>query len=191
MEIYFATKNFGKVISVKNVLSAYGINVIHVPLELPEPRSDDLKMITRDKVVFAYQQIQKPCIVQDAGFYIHSLNGFPKAFVNFTLETIGIEGILKLAEGKSRECEFRNCLAYIDDSMSEPKYFESGVKGRLADAPRGELRDYQWSELWLIFIPENENRTIAEMTHQEYLDWRTLRDKETFSTKFAKWFKNL
>jgi len=67
---------------------------------LPEPRSDDLREIAKEKVLFAYKKIRKPCIVLDFGFYIHSLNGFPKAFVNFVLETIGIEDILKLVDGK-------------------------------------------------------------------------------------------
>lgn len=101
-QIYFATKNRGKVNSVSSALSKYGIEVVQVALDIPEPRSDDLREIAKEKVLFAYEQIQKPCIALDAGFYVHSLNGFPKAFVNFALETIGIEGILRLVEGKPR-----------------------------------------------------------------------------------------
>jgi len=98
-QVYFATTNKGKVNSVSNTLSQSGIEVVHYPLELPEPRSDDLREIAKEKVLFAYKKIGKPCIVLDSGFYVHSLNGFPKKFVNFVLETIGIEGILKLVNG--------------------------------------------------------------------------------------------
>ncbi len=189
MQLYFATKNLGKVASVGRILSNYGIEIVQVPLELPEPRSDDLHIITKDKVIFAYKQLQNPCITQDSGFYIPALKGFPKAFVNFTLETIGLEGILKLAEGKPKGCEFRNCLAYLDGSISEPKYFESITRGNLANTPRGELKEHQWSELWLIFIPQDQNKTIAEMTDEEYSAWRALRDKESFAAKFAEWLQ--
>lgn len=51
----------------------------------------------------------------DTDFRIDELNGFPRAFVNFSLDTIGISGILKLMEGKeNRKCAFNECLAYYD-----------------------------------------------------------------------------
>jgi len=186
-QIYFATTNKGKVNSVSNALSKYRIEVVHYPLELPEPRSDDLREISREKVLFAYEKIGKPCIALDSGFYVHSLNGFPKAFVNFALETIGIDGILRLVDGKPRDCEFRNCLAYLDETLSKPVYFESNVEGLLSDFPRGEMHDYYWSELFLVFIPKNANKTLAEMTSEEYQEWRTQRYKDSFAAKFAEW----
>ncbi len=186
-QIYFATTNKGKVNSVSNALSQYGIEVVHYPLELPEPRSDDLKEIARKKVLFAYEKIGKPCIALDSGFYIRSLNGFPKAFVNFALETIGIKGILRLVDGKPRDCEFRNCLAYLDGTLSEPVYFESSIEGSLSDFSRGEMQDYYWSELFLVFIPKNTGKTLAEMTFKEYQEWRTQRYKDYFAIKFAEW----
>jgi len=187
-QIYFATRNKGKVNSVGNALAKYGIKVIHFPLNLPEPRSDDLKEIAREKVLFAYEQIKKPCIALDSGFYIHSLNGFPKAFVNFALETIGIEGILRLIEGKPRGCEFRNCLAYFDNTLKEPVYFESKVEGKLSKFPRGKMREYYWSELFLIFIPKGESKTLAEMSFDEYQKWSARRYRDSFATRFGEWF---
>ena len=186
-QIYFATTNKGKVNSVSTALSKHGIEVIHYPLELPEPRSDDLREIVREKVLFAYGKIRRPCIALDSGFYVNSLNGFPKAYVNFALGTIGIDGILKLVDGKPRDCEFRNCLAYLDATLSEPVYFESNVEGLLSDFPRGEMQDYYWSELFLVFIPKGASKTLAEMTFEEYQEWRNQRYKDSFATKFAEW----
>lgn len=186
-QIYFATKNKGKVNYVSNALSKYGIEVVHYSLELPEPRSDNLREIAKEKVSFAYERIGNPCVALDSGFYIHSLNGFPKTFVNFALDTIGIDGILRLVYGKSQDCEFRNCLAYLDETLTEPIYFESNVDGSLSDFPRGEMRDYYWSKLFLIFVPKNANKTLAEMTYEEYQEWGTQRYKDSFATKFAEW----
>ena len=187
-EIYFATTNKGKVNSVSSALSRYDIKVTHYPLGLPEPRSDDLKEIARDKVQFAYERIKKPCIALDSGFYIHSLKGFPKSFVNFSLDTIGIEGILRLVDGKPRDCEFRNCLAYLDQHLLDPLYFESSVEGDLSEEPRGVMKDYYWSELFLVFIPKNSNKTLAEMTFEEYRAWREERYRDSFASKFGEWF---
>jgi len=190
-QIYFATKNKGKVNSVGNILSKYDIQVVHAPLEMPEPRSDDLHEIAKEKVSFAFEKLKKPCIALDTGFYVHSLKGFPKAYVNFALETIGVEGILRLADGKPRECEFINCLAYLDENLKQPLYFESTVAGTLSEAKRGRMSDkkeYSWSDLWLIFIPEGENKTLAEISFGEYEKWREKRYVDSFATKFAEWF---
>ena len=63
----------------------------------------------------AYDLVKRPCIALDTDFRIDELNGFPRAFVNFSLDTIGIDGILKLMEGKkNRKCAFNECLAYYD-----------------------------------------------------------------------------
>ncbi len=129
-------KNKGKVESLKNVLSQYGIEVIQVPLDLPELQTDNLHEIAKEKVLFAYKKIKKPVIALDSGFYIYSLNDFPKTFVNFVLETIGIDGILKLVKNKNRKCEFRNCLAYYNGKIKKPIYFESIVKRRLSQNQR-------------------------------------------------------
>lgn len=187
MKIYFATRNKGKVNSVSSVLSKYGIEVVHYPLELPEPRSYDLRKIAKEKVLFAYEKIRKPCIALDSGFYIHSLNGFPRTYVNFALETIGIDGILQLVKGKSRDCEFRNCLAYLDETLTEPICFESSIMGTLSDSPRGEMRDYYWSELFLVFTPRGANKTLAEMSLDEYQEWISQINKDSYLAKFAEW----
>ncbi len=170
MKIYYVTTNIGKV----NLLRSFTderTEVVQVSLELPEPRSNDVQVIAQEKIVYAYTQLQQPVVVMDAGFYVFSLNGFPRAFVNFALETIGIEGILRLVRGKDRHCEFRECLAYIDDEIQKPQYFAGHFRGKLSEEPLGTLKEHAWSDLWRIFIPEGHELTLAQMTRQEYLSW--------------------
>ena len=188
MKIYFATTNLGKVHSLQRDLGEHGISVVQFHLNLVEPRSSDVKEIAKAKIEQAYLQIKKPTIVIDAGFYIDDLNGFPKAFVNFALETIGLDGMLKLVEGKSRECEFRECLAYMDSTLEEPKYFISHVTGRLSNVKRGELQKHLWSELGLIFIPKGSEKTLAEMSHEKYLQWRkNSKEKNSLGKQLYQW----
>lgn len=112
-EIVFVTHNKGKIASAKKQLE--GVNVKIFEYDLDEPRSDDIKYISKAKVEEAYELVKKPCISLDCGFWIEELKGFPRAFVNFSLDTIGIKGILKLMEGKeNRKCAFNECLAYHD-----------------------------------------------------------------------------
>lgn len=188
MEIYFATTNSGKVQSLQRDLGKYGFTIIQQPIDLVEPRSSDVQEIAQSKIQQAYLQIQKPTMVIDAGFYIDDLNGFPRAFVNFALETIGLDGILKLVEGKSKGCEFRECLAYRDKTLEEPKYFITQVRGQLAESQRGVMQKHLWSKLGLIFIPEGSNKTLAEMLPDEYSAWRKIsREKNSLGQKLYDW----
>ena len=112
-EIVFVTHNTGKINSAEKYFKS--LKFITFNYELDEPRSDDIKEIATSKVKQAYEIVKRPCIALDTDFRINELNGFPRAFVNFALDTIGIEGILKLMEGKkNRECAFNECLAYHD-----------------------------------------------------------------------------
>jgi len=187
--VYFATTNKGKVSTVRQILSQHSIEVIHEPMSIAEPRTEELTVIAEQKVLAAFEKINKPVIAQDSGFYIHALNGFPKAFVNFATETIGIEGFLKLVEGKDRACEFRNCLAFYDGKLEKPKTFLSTIPGTLAEEKRGSLRDDAWGELWLIFIPAGQTKTLAEMSKQEIVDLRDHLHTNSYLAEFAKWYK--
>ncbi len=189
MQLTFATTNKGKLLTMKEDLKSFGIEVVQKSIEIPEPRSNDVQEIADHKVRYAYQQVQQPVIVMDAGFYIDSLNGFPRAFVNFALQTIGIVGILKLVEGQDRHCEFRECLAYLDDKMSEPKFFVAHIRGTLATQPRGKVHEGHWSELVLIFIPENLDTTLAEMSVEQMDAWRARTNaKDPHAKEFPNWF---
>ena len=95
-EIIFVTHNKGKAKSAEKHFKNLKISTYEY--ELDEPRSDDIKLIATAKVKEAYEVVKKPCMAMDTDFYIDELNGFPKAFVNFALDTFGIDGILKLME---------------------------------------------------------------------------------------------
>ncbi len=112
-EIIFVTHNKGKAKSAEKYFKNLKISTFNH--ELDEPRSDDIKEIATAKVKQAFEIVNKPCMAMDTDFRIDELNGFPRAFVNFSLETIGISGILKLMEDKeNRKCAFNECLAYYD-----------------------------------------------------------------------------
>lgn len=188
MELYYATTNAGKILSLQREFSETAVRVIQAPIDTPEPRSSDVQEIACYKVRAAYEQLKKPVAALDAGFYIPSLNGFPRAFVNFALETIDLEGMLALVQGKERLCEFRDCLAYQDPSLNEPQSFIGHTPGMLAEKPRGEIKPYHWSRLSRIFIPDGSTKTLAEMSEHEYHEWRALARKKTSPARqFAQW----
>jgi len=186
-EIVFVTHNKGKAKSAEKYFNNNNIKFSTYDFELEEPRSDNIKEIATAKVKQAYNLVKKPCIALDTGFFIEALNGFPKAFVNFSLETIGIDGILKLMEGKeNRKCRFEECLAYHDGK--EIHYFYGKHPGNLSTKIEGVDREEKWSDLWYVFIPQNCTKTMAEMTEEE----RAHRNDGYVSPfdMFNEWFDN-
>lgn len=163
-EIVFVTSNKGKVSTAQR--SFNDIKVKIYSHDLIEPRSDDIREIAEYKVRQAYEIVKEPCMALDAGFFIDELNGFPRAYVNFALDTLGIEGILKLMEGiENRSCAFKECLAYYDGTNL--LYFYGNHEGELSTEIKGIDNAKKWSDLWYIFKPHSYDKTLAEMTDEE------------------------
>ncbi|MBI4592540.1 hypothetical protein HY733_03790 [Candidatus Uhrbacteria bacterium] len=79
-------------------------------------RSEDPTDIALEKATQAYKKFRKPLLVEDSGFFIDALGGFPMTHVKFSLKTLGIEGILRAMRGtKNRNCEWHMTLAYVWD----------------------------------------------------------------------------
>jgi len=191
MEICFVTGNSGKFLTAQKELSEFDIQLVQKNIEIPEPRSYDIREIAREKVVKAYNALKKPLIVHDAGFYLKRWKDFPGPFTNHALQGLGLEGLLKLIEGEDRSCKFRNVLAYIDGNLKEPVFFESNIEGTASEQPRGGSHKRSWSELHSIFIPEAFNKTLAEMTDEEfeeYMSWRVT--KEPIFRNFGIWMRD-
>lgn len=185
-EIVFVTHNQGKAKSAEKYFQ--NLKFSTYDFELDEPRSEDLKEIATAKVKQAYAIVQKPCIALDTGFFIDALNGFPKTFVNFSLETIGIDGILKLMENQeNRNCRFEECLAYYDGK--EICYFYGKHPGKLAYKKEGESRREKWSDLWYIFQPNYFEKTLAQMDETEREERRKMDGSYEALSEFAKWFE--
>ena len=186
-EIIFVTHNKGKAQSAEKHFKNLRVSIYEY--ELDEPRSDNIKEIVTAKVKQAYEVVKKPCIALDTGFFIDELNGFPRAFVNFSLDTIGIEGILKLMDGiENRSCRFEECLAYYDGKTIY--YFYGKHPGNVSYKIQGEDRKEKWSDLWYIFQPKGFEKTLAEMNSEERENRKSIDASYSAMDEFAKWYND-
>ncbi|MGM0852494.1 MAG: non-canonical purine NTP pyrophosphatase [Bacillota bacterium] len=102
------------------------------------------------------------------------------------LNTIGIEGILKLlGSEENRECEFRSCLAYYGGE--EMRFFESKFPGIIAEKIRGSENESKWSDLWYLFIPQHFHKTLAEFNEQDFIKYNRVKEDSGIK-KFGEWF---
>lgn len=94
-ELIFVSKNYMKLKEVKEKLATLDVNVISKNYKFFEQLENDLFCITVDKAISAYNDILKPLIVMDTGFYVKNYPNnpdFPGAFIKTNLlDTIGIK----------------------------------------------------------------------------------------------------
>lgn len=184
--IVFVTGNKGKVASAQRYLKDIAIEIYDY--DLVEPRSEDIKEIAEYKVRQAYEVTHKPCIALDAGFFVEALHGFPKTYVHFALDSLGIEGILKLMDGvENRRCAFKECLAYYDGEHL--LYFYGNHEGTLSTEIRGKDSDKKWSDLWYVFMPYGFHKTLAEMSDEEINSRKRCPENTSAMEEFADYYE--
>lgn len=189
-EVIFVTGNQGKRKTAEETLK--NTIVICEDFGFIEPDINDIEYIAKEKVIYAYKHIGKPCIALDAGFYIPNYPGnpnFPGAFPKRELlDKIGINGLLvNMKDVTDRKCYFKECLAYYDGL--ELKYFYSNSYGTLSYQTKGNDSSKKWSDLWYVFIPDGYSKTLAEMTDEER---NNRREHKTSALKdFGDWYNSV
>jgi XTP/dITP diphosphohydrolase len=159
VKITMVTSNAGKAAEVAAFFGG-SLEVDHVCLEVPEHRSSDVAEIARGKAQFAYRQLNTPLIVDDTGFFIDALDGFPGPYAAYVQDTIGNTGILKLMEGISdRRARFITGIAYAD--AQNVQVFTGVLEGRIAISPRGNT-GFGYDPIF-----ETGEKTLAELSIEE------------------------
>ncbi|MCP1715668.1 XTP/dITP diphosphohydrolase [Methanocalculus alkaliphilus] len=130
------TGNRHKVDEVASFFSGIA-EIEHLDRELPEIRDEDVGTVARQKAEAAWDLIGRPLIVDDTGFFIAALNGFPGATAAYVMKTIGNPGILKLMEDQvDRSAYFETAIAYA--SEEGVRVFTGRIDGTVLGTPRGE-----------------------------------------------------
>ena len=160
--ITFITGNEHKVIEAENIFKNFDIELEHIDLGYCEPQGT-LEDVAKFGAKYAWRKLNKSVIVEDAGLFIKSLNGFPGVYSSYVQDTLGNKAILKLMNGiDDRYAEFRSVIGYCAPK-SEPKVFLGRVKGQIALEEKGNL-GFAFDPL---FYVEEEGKTFGELTTEE------------------------
>ncbi len=176
MKIIFATHNPGKVKEVSALLAGLDVEIVSAEeAGVIEEAVEDGKTFEENalkKARFVVERTGEWAMADDSGICIDALGGEPGVYsaryagagasaeklINFILEKI------KDTPTAERTATFFTAVALISPN-GEHWIFEGKVPGQLAPSPRGTPRlklPYD-----VVFIPEGESRTFAEMTDEE------------------------
>lgn len=192
-QLFFVTSNQGKIKSLEAYLAKHGIavDVEPVSLDIIEPQADTVREVSKIKALEAFEKLNAPVIVEDGGLEIKALNGFPGVYVRYILDSIGIDGILKLMEGvEDRECNFISTATFVDKNGDIHQFDRDPGFGLVTKEKRTEKSEYAWSDLWYIFYKPEFEKTLSEMSKEELFDMDSVAGDGSSLTKFVDWFKD-
>src|SRR3989344_1499375 len=153
---YFATSNKGKFAEAKEKFRAAGLKLKRKPVDLLEIQDDDLVKISKISAVHLSKTFKKPFFVEDAGFFINALNGFPGPYTKYAHYHIKPKGILKLMQGKkNRSAYFVSAIVFRDGSRE--KVFKGICRGNVTHSAKG-TKGFGFDP---IFVPRGERKTFA------------------------------
>jgi XTP/dITP diphosphohydrolase len=159
VKITVVTSNAGKAAEVAAFFGSW-LEVDHVALEIPEYRSNDIAEIAREKGRYAYSRLNIPLIVDDTGFFIDALEGFPGPYAAYVLNSIGNAGILKLMGGiTDRNARFTTGIAYADNRGIQ--VFTGTLEGIITLSPRGN-NGFGYDPIF-----ETGKKTLAEISIED------------------------
>ncbi len=158
--LVFVTGNSNK---AKEIEYQLGMAVEQYAMDLYEIQSLDLREILEAKARTAYAHIQRPVIVDDASVVFTELNGLPGPLVKWFVNSIGNEGLCRLADLTStRKAVAEVGIGYCDGNAFEA--FLATKNGVIAQEPKGS-NGYGWDA---IFIQEGYDVTRGELDANGY-----------------------
>ena len=167
------TGNRNKLLEAERIL---GYPLKSHDIDLPEIQSLDLMEVLRAKGAEAWNRLGTPVVVEETGFELEAMNGFPGPLVKWMLEAVGAEGIASTAHALGNPRAVARCGLLYRDGDHEV-LAEGTTRGVLVVQPRG-AGGFGWDP---VFVPDGELRTCAELDPEEKDDlghrgraWRAL-----------------
>lgn len=161
-KLYFVTTGTNKFNEIKAWLNQLQpeLKLEQCLLEVPEIQSLDLHEVAIAKARDAWQKLQQPLLVDDAGLYLDAYPLFPGPLTKFVHQSIGMSAIIGVA-GDKRKASFRNCLVYMK-SPDEYYMFEGETRGQFV-----LLENMDTSKPLHcvdVLIPEGFEKTFGQLT---------------------------
>lgn len=168
--LLFATNNGNKLREVQEITAEdyniKGLREINFLGEIPETQ-DTIEGNALQKARFLYERIQTNCFADDTGLETEALNGAPGVHSaryagKSKDDSANVKKLLKELEGKSnRKARFKTVIALI--FKGKEYTFEGIINGHIAEEPKGDS-GFGYDP---VFIPENYNKTFAELDPEE------------------------
>lgn len=156
----FVTGNPNKVREARQILS---LDLEHANLEgLFEIQTSSLDEVVRHKSGQAYEILKCPIMVEDSALIFSAWNGLPGALVKWFEKSVGCEGMIRMLAS----FEDRSAKAICQVAVNDGKEIFM-AKGEISGTISRELKGNNGFGWDVIFVPDGDSRTFAEMSADE------------------------
>jgi len=153
------TTNAGKFREISHQMAGHGYALEHLNTSYPEIQADTLEETIVPGLAWLVSRYDRPLMIDDSGFFVDALRGFPGVFSSYVFKTIGCEGILRLMDGRDdRSARFECCIGFVVPG-GEPFVAKGVSEGTVSLEMRGSS-GFGYDP---IFINEGHSRTYAEL----------------------------
>ena len=163
------------------LLEKQGVSFTPQALSLDEIQSDFIEEVTEHKAKQAFKQLKKPLFVQDAGWSIPALKGFPGPYMRYMNQWLSSEDFLLLMKDKQDRSinllENFGCM----DAKGNFSLFTAIIPAHVLNAPSGE-----GSSIDRIAAFKGFDKPLSQTPLEE---WKTIFTKADVWTKLAEWIK--
>ena len=144
-------------------MAGLGYELERLDTPYPEIQADTLEETIVPGLEWLVSRHDRPVMIDDSGFFVDALNGFPGVYSSYVFKTIGCEGILRLMEGVSdRSARFECCIGFMSPGQ-EPFTAKGVALGSVSQEMRGS-GGFGYDP---IFINEGHTKTYAELAVEE------------------------
>ena len=192
-KINFITSNKGKIKSLENSLKLNNIDVqiCAQNLDIMEPQFDTVQEVSKYKALKAFEILKEPVLVEDGGFSVFELKGFPGVYTKYVLKTLGADGILKLMQGVSnRAAKFVSVATFVNEDGTLFQFEREGGEFEISKEKVDIQSPYAWSELWKIIYLKEYNKNLCELSEQEVSEYYGCTGANGSIQKFVYWYIN-
>lgn len=191
-DIFFATGNKGKIEEMEPFFKKKGFDLIQVDVDVPEIDTLDVEDVAKRKVKDSYHKAlekgrideEDTLIVEDTGFYVESLGGFPGAEAAYFAGTAGAEKLLNLLSNEeNRSAYFKTAVAVIKDG--EVDVFTGKLEGKVPQEKTGESHEHLPYNSFFIPKEREGDYSLAEDSMYQSEDFH----RTQATLRFLKWIQ--
>lgn len=190
-KINFITSNKGKVKSLEQSLKLNNINVsVNAKnLNIIEPQFDTVQEVSKFKALKAFEILKEPVLVEDGGFAVFELKGFPGVYTKYVIKTLGADGILKLMHGvENRAAKFVSVATFVNETGEVFQFEREGGEFEISKEKVDIQSPFAWSELWKIIYLKEYGKNLCELSEQEVSEYYSRAGTNGSLQKFVKWY---
>jgi len=144
-------------------MAGHGYELEHLDTAYPEIQADTLEETIVPGLTWLVSKYDRPVMIDDSGFFVDALKGFPGVFSSYVFKAIGCEGILRLMDGMpNRSARFECCIGFMAPG-DEPSIAKGVAKGTVSHEMRGS-GGFGYDP---IFMNESHTKTYAELDVEE------------------------